>query len=689
VTAAADNSASIRDARSPYSYLMSPLTVAGLTLANRCVMGAMHTRIETLDHPAERLYAFYRARTEGEVGLILTGGIAPNVEGRLEDDAPVLIKGSAHWSHDAIIAATAGTQTKVCMQILHAGRYAKHADCVAPSAIKARINKFAPRALTSDEVWRTIADYADTAAIARELGYHGVEIMGSEGYLINQFMAPRTNEREDEFGGGSEGRMRFAIEIVKAVRQRVGTDFLLIFRISAMDLVEDGMNGAETAELARRVSAAGADMLNTGIGWHEAPIPTVAHVVPRAAWAFTTKMLKSAVDVPVIASNRINDPAVANSLIEEGVADLVSMARPLLADAEFMKKARLGRADIINTCIACNQACLDRIFVAESASCLVNPAAGHEIEFPFLPADPVKRIAVVGAGAAGMAFAVAAARRGHHVTLFEAADQVGGQLLMARAVPLKSEFNETLRFFRNSLVELGVEVRLRCHASAALLKSGAFDEIVLATGVNPRELDIPGIRHEQVLDYSDVLLRGAPVGARVAIIGAGGIGFDVAEFLLETPFSAPELGEFVDDYGLDPTLTARGGLARGLAKLKPRRQITMLQRRPGRLGAGLAISTGWIGKQKLARYGVEMISGASYRKIDDVGLHIVVDGTPRIVETDSIIVCAGQESERSVYLELESAGANIPIHVIGGADVAVELDAMRAIDQASRLAQVV
>jgi 2,4-dienoyl-CoA reductase (NADPH2) len=672
-----------------YSYLMSPLRVGGLTLANRGVMGAMHTRLETLDRAWERIYAFYRARSEGEIGLILTGGISPNREGRLEDDAPVLDRHSERWTHEAIIAAVQGAATKVCMQILHAGRYAKHPDCVGPSTTRARINRYAPRALTTEEVWRTIADYAEAAAIAREIGYHGVEVMGSEGYLINQFTAPRTNDRADEFGGDLTGRMRFPTEIVSAIRARVGQDFLLIYRISAMDLVDGGMDGDETAELARGVVAAGADMLNTGIGWHESPIPTVAHVVPRAAWSFATAALKKAVSVPVIASNRINDPRVADRLIAEGTADLVSMARPLLADPHFMRKARLGSADLINTCIACNQACLDRIFSQESASCLVNPIAGHEIEFPFAPVARSKRLAVVGGGAAGMAFSIAAAQRGHSVTLFEAARELGGQLLMARAIPLKSEFNEMLRFFRRSLDREDVKIRLGTRVDVTDLISGPFDEVVVATGVRPREPLIPGIDHPTVLDYPDVLLRGAHVGERVVIVGAGGIGFDTAEYLLETPFSAPVLGTFVREYGLDPTLRSRGGLAQSHDDEKPRRRIIMLQRSPARLGSRLAISTGWIHRQKLARLDVEMIAGVAYEKIDDEGLHIVIGGAPRILRADTIVICAGQESERGLYDDLRAAAPTMPVHVIGGADFAAELDAMRAIDQASRLAQII
>lgn len=675
--------------RSSYPHLLSSLRAGELLLANRGVMGAMHTRLETLDNARERIYAFYRARAEGEIGLILTGGISPNREGRLEDDAPVLDRHSERWSHEAIIDAVRGTPTKVCMQILHAGRYAKHSECVGASAIKARINQYSPRALTTAEVWQTIEDYVEAAAIARAIGYHGVEVMGSEGYLINQFTAPRTNDRIDEFGGDLAGRVRFPVEIVKAIRKRVGKEFLLIYRISAMDLVEGGMDGSETVTLARQIVEAGADVLNTGIGWHESSVPTVAFVVPRAAWAFATAELRKAVNVPVMASNRINDPQVADRLIEEGSADLVSMARPLLADPHFMKKARLNSAQLINTCIACNQACLDRIFTHESASCLVNPVAGHEIEFPFTPATRSKRLAIVGGGAAGMAFSITAAQRGHGVTLFEAAGELGGQLLMASAIPMKIEFRELLRYFRKSLENAQVEIRLRTKVSAADLVHGEFDEIVIATGVRPREPNIAGIDHPMVLDYPDVLLHDAPVGERVIIIGTGGIGFDTAEYLLGRPNAAPELAEFVREYGLDPTLRSPGGLAAAHGEKKPVRHITMLQRSSDRPGSRLAVSTGWIGRQKLTRFGVKMIAGVTYEKIDDDGMHVVIAGVPQVIPADTIIVCAGQESERDLYDELRAAVPDGKIHIIGGADVASELDAVRAIDQASRLAQVI
>lgn len=669
--------------------LLSPLTVRGQRLANRAVMGAMHTRIETLDRPAERLRAFYRARAEGEIGLILTGGISPNREGRLEDDAPVLDETAETWSHEAILSAVEGTQTRVCMQILHAGRYAKHADCVGPSAIRARINRFTPKELSTGEVWKTVSDYARTASFARDLGYHGVEIMGSEGYLINQFTAGRTNTRADEFGGDFDARMRFPVEVVRAVRQAVGDGFLVIYRISALDLVEGGMTGEETAELARRIGGAGADILNTGIGWHESSVPTVAHVVPRAAWVFATERLKRAVSLPVIASNRINDLDVAEKLLQDGSADLVSMARPLLADPAIMRKARAGRPDTVNTCIACNQACLDRIFVHESTSCLVNPEAGHEIEFPYEPTTSPKRLAVVGGGAAGMAFSIAAARRGHSVTLFEAADRLGGQLLMARAIPLKSEFGEMLRYFKVQLGEQGVDVRLNTPAEAAMLASGGFDEVILATGVKPRKVDLPRHGGPEVLDYPDVLLRGRPVGRRVVIIGAGGIGFDTAEYLLDEPYAEPELDEFLREYGIDRSIQVGGGLVSEVAAIPPKREVTLLQRTSGKVGARLAISTGWIRKSKLTRSGVQMISGVTYQRIDAEGVHVVIDGQPRVLAADTVVICAGQESERGLYEELAGTSPDVPLHLIGGADYAAELDAMRAINQAMRLAQVV
>jgi 2,4-dienoyl-CoA reductase (NADPH2) len=671
----------------PYPHLFAPLKAAGLLIPNRVVMGAMHTGIERLDRADERIREFYRARAEGGVGLIITGGVSPNSQGRMDGEAPVLAQDENLSWHRAIIDSVDGTDAKICMQILHAGRYAKVPDCVGASARKSRITKHAPRALSTEDVWRTIDEYARTAAIARDLGYHGAEIMGSEGYLINQFTALAANDREDEFGGSFENRARLPQEIVKAVRRRVGKDFLIIYRISVVDLVPNGMTGEETLRLARLIEEAGADILNTGIGWHESTIPTIANVVPRAAWSYAIRPVKDAVGIPIIASNRINDPQVAEDLIAEGTADFVSMARPLLADPDFAAKAKANRPDRINTCIACNQACLDRALRSQRVSCLVNPRAGHEIEFDITPVGVFKKIAVVGGGAAGMNFAFNAAARGHAVTLFEAAERLGGQLLMARVVPDKAEFDEALRYFERRLVDEKVDLRLGHAPSAQELSAGGYDEIVIATGVRPRRLDIRGIGDPKVLSYADVLLHRRPVGARVAIIGAGGIGFDVAAFLLGDPDETLSIEDFAREYGLDLTLRAPGGLAGDDGQHPPRRQITLMQRKNERpAGNRQAVSTSWIHRARLHRSGVQMLGGVDYKGVVEAGLLISIDGQERLIPADTIVVCAGQDSERSLYDELLDRTPTSRVHVIGGADKAIELDAMRAIDQGTRLA---
>lgn len=668
----------------PYPNLLEPLRLRATTLRNRIVMGAMHTRLETLDRPIERLAAFYGARARGEVGLVLTGGYAPNPDGIFEPGAPSFYDASKMDEHRAIVGAVHGGGAKIALQIVHSGRYAKHDRCVGASTLRSRINPIVPRELTTQEVWQVVSDFAATAVLAREAGYDGVEIMGSEGYLINQFAAPLTNRRQDEFGGSFENRVRFPVEIIKAVRERAGDDFLLIYRISAVDLVEDGMPGEEVQELARRIEAAGADMFNTGIGWHESVIPTIAAAVPRAAWSYAVRNVKEAVGIPVIASNRINTPEVAEDILASGVADLVSMARPLLADPEFARKVRLGRADEINTCIACNQACLDRIFTERTATCLVNPRAGREIEFADAPALLPKRVAVVGGGPAGMAFAVNAAERGHHVTLYEAASELGGQLNMARVVPGKSEFNEMLRYFRTRLTVLGVDMRLGQAIGAQEIGRQNFDEVVVATGVRPRRPDIAGLDHPKVLSYVDVLARKVPVGLRVAIIGAGGIGFDVAEYLVGDAAESLVPEDFLASWGADGALRSAGGLAEPVSEGPAPRDLFMLQRKPETLGRRLGKSTGWILKTKLRRAHVTMISGAHYRAVDDAGLHYTVDGTPQVLDVDHVILCAGQDSERGLYDDLVDLG--LPVRLIGGADVAAELDALRAIDQATQLA---
>ena len=674
---------------SHYPHLLNPLPVAGVTLPNRTVMGAMHTRLETLDRPQERLAAFYAARAKGEVGLILTGGYAPVPEGVMDEGGLVLDRPEQLAEHRLITDAVSRAGGRIVLQILHAGRYAKVASCVSPSPGKARINVFPPRPLSTEEVWATVERFANTSALAELGGYCGVEIMGSEGYLINEFTAALTNQRSDEFGGSFDNRIRLPLEIVKAVRARVSREFIVIYRISAIDLMDGGMTGAEVAEFARRVQAAGADMINTGIGWHESSVPTMAAPVPRATWISAIRNVKQAVSIPVMASNRINTPEVAEQIIASGAADLVSMARPLLADPDFAQKARLGQADEINTCIACNQACLDRIFTERTATCLVNPRAGREIEFDDGITTEPKRFAVVGGGPAGMAFAINVARRGHAVTLFEAGPELGGQLNLARKVPGKNEFNEMLRYFRVALERARVTVHLGTRVDAKSLacrvKAGEFDEVVLATGVVPRTPEIRGVDHPKVLSYLDVLGSGAKVGEKVAIVGAGGIGFDVAEFLVGSAEESLDPQVFMDVWGVDPAIASAGGLKPPVHHAVPARRIHMFQRKPETLGKNLGKSTGWILKSKLRRAEVTMTAGATYDAVDDAGLHITVDGKPRVVDVDTVVLCAGQLPNRQLHDELSRHGVNA--RLIGGADVAAELDALRAIDQATRLAQ--
>jgi 2,4-dienoyl-CoA reductase (NADPH2) len=648
------------------------------------VMGAMHTRLETLDRPHERLAAFYGTRAAGEIGLILSGGFSPNPEGVMEEGGPLFNSASQIEEHRLVTQAVQGAGGKIILQILHAGRYAKVPNCVAPSSGKARINTFSPHALTNEEAWRTIADFVNTAELAIEAGYDGIEMMGSEGYLINEFTAAVTNQRDDEFGGSFEGRIRFPLEVVRAVRARLGATPLLIYRISSIDLMDGGMPASEIANFARQIEAAGADLINTGVGWHESAVPTIAASVPRAAWREAIRNVKQAVSIPVMASNRINTPEVAEELIASGVADLVSMARPLLADPDFAKKTRLGIVDEINTCIGCNQACLDRIFTERTATCLVNPRAGREIEFPTGKASTFKRVAVVGGGPAGMAFSINAAERGHQVTLFEAESRLGGQLNMAKEVPGKAEFNEMLRYFNVRLHKLGVTVRLGEAASADELVAGGFDEVILATGVTPRVPDFVGIDHPKAVSYVDVLTGKVVVGSRVAIIGAGGIGFDVAEYLLGDAEESLDRHAFFRAWGVDPENIRHGGLASGHSHGKPHRSVHMFQRKDEPLGKRLGKSTGWILKAKLRKASVMMVAGATYNAIDDEGLHYSVDGKQHILPVDHVVLCAGQNSNRNLYEELTVRG--IHPKLIGGADVASELDALRAIDQATRLA---
>lgn len=667
-----------------YPHLNAELDLGFTTLRNRVLMGSMHVGLEEAPNGFERMAAFYAERARGEVGLIVTGGIAPNERGRPMKGGAMMVNEHEADQHRIVTQAVHAEGGKIAMQILHFGRYAYQPGLVAPSALQAPINPFVPHALTGDEVEQTIEDFVRCAALARHAGYDGVEIMGSEGYLINEFIAARTNQRDDEWGGSYAGRMRFAVEIVRRTRQRLGRDFIIIYRLSMLDLVEGGSTLEEVIALAQAIEAAGATLLNTGIGWHEARIPTIATKVPRAAYAWVTQRVMGQVGIPLITSNRINTPEVAERLLAEGYADMVSMARPLLADGDFVRKARQGRADEINTCIACNQACLDHTFGGKITSCLVNPRACHETELVIAPAPAAKRIAVVGAGPAGLSFAVTAAQRGHAVTLFDAASEIGGQFNIAKKVPGKEEFHETLRYFRRQLELGGVALRLGHRVEAAQLIEGGYDEIVLATGIRPRVPAIDGVDHPKVLGYLDVLQGDRPVGERVAIIGAGGIGFDVAEYLTHADDSgavAPR--KFYAEWGIDTDYAQAGGLAQPQAEPSPRR-VHLLQRKSTKVGDQLGKTTGWIHRTSLKARSVAMGSGVAYERIDDAGLHITVDGQPQLLEVDNVVLCAGQEPQRELHAALSAAGCSV--HLIGGADVAAELDAKRAILQGTTLA---
>ncbi|MFD0042254.1 FAD-dependent oxidoreductase [Streptomyces anulatus] len=665
-----------------YPNLLSPLDLGFTTLPNRVLMGSMHIGLEEAERGFERMAAFYAERARGGVGLMVTGGIAPSERACSFPGGAKMTTEAEAEQHREITSAVHAAGGRIAMQILHFGRYAHHPDLVAPSALKAPISGFTPNALTDDQVEETIEEFVRAAELARLAGYDGVEIMGSEGYLINEFIVSATNHRTDRWGGSYENRMRLPVEIVRRVRERVGDDFILIYRLSMLDLVPGGSTLEEVVTLAKEIEAAGATIINTGIGWHEARIPTIATSVPRGAFSWVTEKVRGAVSVPLVTSNRINTPEVAEEILASGRADMVSMARPFLADPEFVAKAAAGRADAINTCIGCNQACLDHIFSLRITSCLVNPRACHETELVLSPTRTRKRVAVVGAGPAGLACSVTAAERGHAVTLFDTADEIGGQLNVARRVPGKEEFDETLRYFRTRLAELDVEVRLSTRADTGTLDG--YDEIVLATGVEPRTPAIPGTDRPNVVSYLDVLRDGAPVGDRVAIVGAGGIGFDVAEFLTDGGDAASlDADTFFRQWGVDTSYAERGGL-RAPERPKSPRTVHLVQRRTTKVGAGLGKTTGWIHRTELRHRGVEMIAGASYDLIDDEGLHLTVDGERRVLPVDTVVLCAGQEPRRELYEELR-AGA-VPVHLIGGADVAAELDAKRAIRQGTELA---
>jgi 2,4-dienoyl-CoA reductase (NADPH2) len=666
----------------PYPELLKPLDLGFTSLRNRVLMGSMHVGLEEAPNGFERLAAFYAERARGEVGLIVTGGVAPNEHGRVMQGGAMLTTEAEASRHRVVTGAVHGEGGKIALQILHTGRYSYQPGLVAPSAIRAPINPFVPHALPGAEIEQTIEDYARCAALAQHAGYDGVEVMGSEGYLINEFISARTNRRDDEWGGAYENRIRLPIEIVRRIRARVGPEFIIIYRLSMLDLVEGGSTREEVVRLGKAIEAAGATIINTGIGWHEARIPTIAACVPRAAFAWVTKILKGEVSIPLIATNRINTPEVAERLLAEGYCDMVSMARPLLADPHFVRKARENRSDEINTCIACNQACLDHIFNGKIASCLVNPRACHETELEISAAATPKRIAVVGAGPAGMSFAVTAAGRGHDVTLYEAASDIGGQLNIARKVPGKEEFQETLRYFRRQLELTGVKVRLGRRADAQGLADAGFEEIVLATGVLPRRPEIDGAGHPKVLSYLDVLRDGKPVGGTVAVIGAGGIGFDVAEYLAE-PHEPLSPERFFKSWGVDPSYRTPGGTGQPQVE-RSARQVILLQRSKGKPGDKLGKTTGWIHRAALKARGVAAAGGAVYRRIDDEGLHVTIGGEDKVIPADNVVICAGQEPLRDLYDALKERGC--AVHLIGGADAAAELDAKRAIDQGTRLA---
>ncbi len=667
-----------------YPHLLKPLDLGFTTLKNRVLMGSMHTGLEEQKNGFERLAAFYAERARGGVGLIVTGGISPDYFGTVMPKAARMTNSSHVKKHKIITEAVHREGGKICMQILHAGRYAYQPWSVAPSAIKSPITPFKPFALPTWGVQRTINNYISAAALAQEAGYDGVEVMGSEGYLINQFIVAKTNKRTDKWGGSYENRIQFPISIVRGIREKVGPNFIIIYRLSMLDLVEGGSTWEEVEILAKEIEKAGATIINTGIGWHEARVPTIATMVPRGGFAWVTKRLMGKVNIPLVTTNRINMPDIGDKIIADGFADMVSMARPFLADANFVVKAETNRADEINTCIGCNQACLDHTFQLKTASCLVNPRACHETLLQYLPTHKKKKIAVVGAGPAGLATATVAAERGHEVHLYDAASEIGGQFNMAKQIPGKEEFYETIRYFNKQIALTGVHLHLNTRVDAAFLTHEQFDEVILATGVTPRTLKIEGIDHPSVLSYIEVLKDKKPVGKRVALIGAGGIGFDVAEFLAQDGASSSlDTTAFMAEWGVDMAYQKGGALTKPHPEGSPR-TIYLLQRTKGKVGAKLGKTTGWIHRSSLKMKQVETMDGVTYEKIDDQGLHINIDGFYQLLEVDNVVICAGQEPLNALLEPLKAAG--VSTHIIGGAFEALELDAKRAIDQGSRLA---
>ena len=666
-----------------YPNLLAPLDLGFTQLKNRVLMGSMHTGLEEAANGHTRMAAYFGERAKGGVGLIVTGGIGPNTEGSTHPNTKNLVSDEDVANHRQITDAVHQYDGKICMQILHTGRYAYSPDQIAPSAIKSPINPFTPKAINEEEIYKQIDDFVFTSLQAQKAGYDGVEIMGSEGYFLNQFIAARTNQRDDDWGGSYANRIRLPVEVVRRVREAAGEDFIIIFRLSMLDLVVGGSTSDEVVELGKAIEKAGATIINTGIGWHEAQIPTIATKVPRAAFTWVTAHFRKELTVPVITSNRINTPEVAEEVLARGDADMVSMARPFLADPDFVLKAQENRADEINTCIGCNQACLDHVFAGQMTSCLVNPRACHETELQIEPATQLKKIAVVGAGPAGLSAATIAASRGHQVTLFDSADEIGGQFNIAKQIPGKEEFFETLRYYGRQIELTGVELKLNQRVNAEQLNSGGFDEVIIATGISPRTPDIEGIDHPKVLNYVDVIADKKPVGKKVAIIGAGGIGFDTAEYLTHSGESTSQnIPAFMKEWGIDMSFGSRSGIEGVKAQPEPSpREVYLLQRKASKVGSGLGKTTGWIHRAGLTMKGVRMMPGCDYNRIDDQGLHITVGDETKILPVDNVIICAGQDPLREL-----AEGLKMPCHLIGGADVASELDAKRAINQGTRLA---